>query len=99
MVDGANTSVLAISGKAGSVCVGTEAGSTENDAIFRPGAGRPGVWLKRVVDGKVVTHVVRESAPLTDVCVSAVAIDQDPACDACRARNPPSAGADPKYQE
>lgn len=72
--------VLAVEGKPGSVAAdGNFSASRE---------GRPGMWVKEVVDGAVKSTLVPEEGRLSDILRPATAITQDPAVEDCRRANP-----------
>jgi hypothetical protein len=72
--------VLSISGKAGSV---------SDDATFEAGKGKPGIWLKQVVDGAVQSTLVPASGKVCDILKPAQEIVDDPRVATCRAENAP----------
>jgi dipeptidase E len=83
VVEGELYSVLSLPGRPGSVLP---------DGSFSPlQKGMPGIWMKNVVGGHVVTSLVPDSGALADLLrpVSATDIVQDPRLDACRLANPP----------
>ena len=80
VIEGDEYAVLSVSGKAGSVSA---------DSTFQPGKGKPGIWLKQVVDGSVKTTLVPASGKVSDILRQATEIVDDPRVTACRAANAP----------
>ena len=64
------------------------AGSVAADGSFAVGAGSPGVWLKRVVQGAVQCVLLPREGAVSDFAVVATDIVADPRVAACRADNP-----------
>ena len=54
--------------------------------------GRPGVWLKRVVDGRVASRPATAAGALSELGSAAREVVADGAIAACRAANPPPSG-------
>jgi hypothetical protein len=77
--------VLSISGKVGSVSA---------DSTFQPGKGKPGIWLKQVVDGSVQTTLVPASGKVSDILRQATELVDDPRVKTCRAENAPPSPQD-----
>ena len=80
VVEGDKYRVLSISGKVGSVSA---------DSTFQPGKGRPGIWLKQVVDGSVKKTLVPASGKVCDILRPATKIVDDPRVEVCRTENAP----------
>jgi len=69
-----------------------EGGSVLPDGTLAvDGSGKPGVWTKRVVDGKVHAKVAPVEGKIADLLRPASVILTDPRVDVCRKANPDDA--------
>ena len=79
-VDGEDFWVLSLPGRPGSVL---------SDRSYSPSrAGAPGIWIKDVVDGKVITSLCQSKGKLTELLRSAIWIVEDPRLSSIRIANP-----------
>lgn len=85
VIEGEDYRVLSISGKPGSVTA---------EGGFEAGAGKPGIWLKEVVDGAVRATVVPAEGKVCDLLKPATAIVDDPRVAVCRTENAPPAAVE-----
>lgn len=79
IVDGEDYRVIAVAGREGSV---------DGERFAPQRQGKPGVWKKTVVEGKVQASVVPETGKVRDLLSKATAIEEDPRLAAARAANP-----------
>lgn len=69
-----------------------EGGSVLSDGTLAiDGSGKPGIWIKRVVDGKVHSVVAPIEGNLADLLRPAEEIVEDPRVELCRKANPDDA--------
>ncbi|KAL3917767.1 MAG: hypothetical protein SGILL_004555 [Bacillariaceae sp.] len=81
IIDGSKFRVLSLEGKEGTVKDGSD--------FVEDGSGRPGVWIKHVVSGKVVSAVCPPTGHLKDILRVASKIQQDfSETKKCRFENP-----------
>ncbi len=79
VVDGGSYEVVFPEGREGSVADGR---------FVSDGSGIPGLWLKEVSDGSVVTWLAPRHGSLHDILRPARSIEPDPLVEVCRAQNP-----------
>lgn len=84
VVEGDSFRVLRVSGKGGSL---------RNDGTFAgDGSGRPGIWVKEVVDGAVVSVPATDEGKLATLLREATSIVVDPREAACAEANSDDVG-------
>merc|ERR1712232_871547 len=81
VIEGGKYSVLTVANQGGSV-------GPDGNFVADREKGVPGVWLKEVVDGKVVSRLLPSSGLLSDILRPAKEIIQDPRIPALRRANP-----------
>lgn len=90
VVDGPDSyRVVSLEGKPGSVIISSNENNNGEPSFSPDAKGSPGIWIKHVSDGKVVSKLLPPSGKLSDVLRPATAIFEDQkALDQCRLDNP-----------
>lgn len=80
IVEGDLYRVISITGKKGSVM--------DDNTYSGLREGKPGIWSKEVIDGKVVRKLVPSNGKLSELLCTATKIERDARVDKCRKENP-----------